>query len=165
MHLAIDSSTHEIVSGEMSMDWVHDSKVLPQLLNSLRWQISQVSADGVYDTRDCDEVTGRKNAQPAIPHRSNAALWEDEYPRNSATVALHNNSIEDWKVDNNYHKRSLAETAMYNWKQLIGEKLSFRNYNAQAGEVYAILKSSINSQGLVCPRKKLVLEGVKVITC
>ena len=87
IHLAIDASTHEIVSGEMSMDWVHDSKVFPQLVNPLRRQISQVFADGAYDTKDCYEVIGRKNAQPAIPPRFNATLWEDEHPRNSATVA------------------------------------------------------------------------------
>lgn len=39
-----------------------------------------------------------------------------------------------------YHKRSLSEAAMYRVKQLLGGKLSLRNYNAQVGETYAMIK-------------------------
>jgi len=40
-----------------------------------------------------------------------------------------------------YHKRSLSETAMYRVKQLLGGRLSLRNYNAQVGETYAMIKA------------------------
>lgn len=36
-----------------------------------------------------------------------------------------------------HHERSLSETAVYRYKQLLSEKLSFRNYNAQVGEIMA----------------------------
>lgn len=35
----------------------------------------------------------------------------------------------------------LSETAMYRVKQLLGGKLSLRNYNAQVGETYAMIKA------------------------
>lgn len=46
----------------------------------------------------------------------------------------------------NYHgairvKRSLSEIAMYQAKQLFGEKLNLRNYNALVDETYAMIKA------------------------
>ncbi|PCS23508.1 hypothetical protein [Candidatus Enterovibrio escicola] len=38
------------------------------------------------------------------------------------------------KEDRSYHKRSLAETAMFYYKQLLSPQLSLRNYNAQVDE-------------------------------
>ena len=42
--------------------------------------------------------------------------------------------------DSSYHQRSIAETAMYQFKQLIRPTLSLRNYNAQVGEILAGVK-------------------------
>lgn len=52
LHLAIDASTHEVVSAEVSLVSVGDKEVLPTLLNPLRRKIAQVSADGGYGKRD-----------------------------------------------------------------------------------------------------------------
>ncbi len=41
-----------------------------------------------------------------------------------------------------YHKRSLLETGMHRVKQLLGGKLSLRDYNAQVGEAYAMINHS-----------------------
>ncbi|WP_029810064.1 IS5/IS1182 family transposase, partial [Vibrio parahaemolyticus] len=43
LHLAIDTSTHEIVAAELSLSNVTDAEVLP----------IEISGDGAYDTRDC----------------------------------------------------------------------------------------------------------------
>ena len=40
-----------------------------------------------------------------------------------------------WKKISGYHRRSLAETVMYRFKQLLAWKVSLRNYNGQVGEV------------------------------
>ncbi|HDL9435312.1 TPA: IS5/IS1182 family transposase, partial [Vibrio cholerae] len=50
------------------------------------------------------------------------------------------------------HKRSLSETAMYRVKQLLGGRLSLRNYNAQVGETYAIIKALNKITGLGMPK-------------
>ncbi len=39
---------------------------------------------------------------------------------------------------------------MYRFKQLIGPKLSLRNYNAQVGEILAGVKVMNKLMGLVC---------------
>ncbi len=49
-----------------------------------------------------------------------------------------------------YHRRSLAETAMYRFKQLLVGKISLRNYNGQVGEVIAYVSTinKLNTPGL-----------------
>ncbi len=49
-----------------------------------------------------------------------------------------------------YHRRSLAETAMYRFKQLLVGKVSLRNYNGQVGEVMAYVRdiNKLNTFGL-----------------
>lgn len=157
LHLAVDADSHEVVSAEISLDWVHDAKVLPALFNPLRRQIKQVSADGAYDTKDCYDVISKKDAIATIPPRSNAALWEEGHPRNEAVGALHDGKLEEWKTESNYHKRSVAETAMYRYKQLIGDKLRLRNYDAQAGEIYTAVKALNKITSLGMPKRNTIV--------
>ena len=56
-----------------------------------------------------------------------------------------------------YHKRSLSETAIYRVKQLLGGELSLRNYNAQVGETYAMVKALNKLTGLVMPETQYVV--------
>jgi len=141
LHLAVDSNTHEIVSAEVTLVNVADNEVLPTLLNPLRRRIAQLSADGAYDTKACHKLLQRKDCKPTIPPRSNAGYWEDGHPRNEAVKALKTGQLAQWKQDNDYHQRSLSETAMYRYKQLVSPKLSLRDYNAQVGEALAGVKA------------------------
>lgn len=83
----------------------------------------------------------RKAIKPTIPPRSNAWLWEDGHPRNDAVHALKAGALNQWKRENDYHQRSLSETAMYRYKQLLSPKLALRDYNAQVGEALANVKA------------------------
>ncbi|EHH2448789.1 IS5 family transposase, partial [Vibrio vulnificus] len=142
LHLAVDTSTHEIVAAELSLSNVTDAEVLPNLLKQTRRRIIEISGDGAYDTRDCYEAIRFKRAVPLIPPREGAAFWENGHPRNLAVGCqkLHG-SNNKWKKRYGYHKRSLSETAMYRAKQLLGGRLSLRSYNAQVGETYAMIKA------------------------
>lgn len=137
LHLAVDADTHQIISAEVSLDSVHDSEVLPTLLKPLRRKIEQISADGAYDTKGCYEVIEKKNAKPTVNIRKNAGYWNKGHPRNEVVDALRAERLKEWKVESGYHKRSISETAMYRFKQLIGSKLSLRCYNAQVAEALA----------------------------
>lgn len=57
-------------------------------------------------------------------------------------------SNKKWKKKYGYHKRSLSETAKYRVKQLLGASLTLRNYNAQIGETYAMLKAFYKFTGI-----------------
>jgi len=61
-------------------------------------------------------------------------------------------SNNKWKKRYGYHKRSLSETAMYRVKQLLGGRLSLRNYNAQVGEAYPMIKALNKITGLGMPK-------------
>lgn len=141
LHLAIDADTHEAISAVVSLDSVGDNEVLPTLLNPLRRKIEQVSADGAYDTKACHQLLKRKGIKPTIPPRSNAGFWEDGHPRNEAVSALKAGQLEEWKREKDYHQRSLSETGMSRYKQLLSPKLALRDYNAQVGEVLANVKA------------------------
>ncbi|EGQ7975884.1 IS5/IS1182 family transposase, partial [Vibrio parahaemolyticus] len=61
-------------------------------------------------------------------------------------------SNKHWKKKYGYHKRSLSETAMFRVKKLLGDTLSLRNYNAQVGETYAMIKALNKLTGLGMPK-------------
>nr|BAX56788.1 transposase [Vibrio parahaemolyticus]BAX57049.1 transposase [Vibrio parahaemolyticus] len=74
LHLAVDTSTHEIVAAELSLSNVIDAEVLPNLLKQTRRRIIEISGDGAYDTRDCHDAIRFKRAVPLIPPREGAAF-------------------------------------------------------------------------------------------
>ncbi|PMU05927.1 IS5/IS1182 family transposase, partial [Aeromonas salmonicida] len=49
-----------------------------------------------------------------------------------------------------YHRRSLAETAMFRFKQLMAGQITLRKYNGQVGEVMAYVSAinKLNTLGL-----------------
>ncbi|MBT0234344.1 IS5 family transposase, partial [Vibrio campbellii] len=158
LHIAVDTSTHEIVAAELSLSNVTDAEVLPNLLKQTRRKIIEISGDGAYDTRNCHDAIRIKRAFPLIPPREGAAFWEEGHPRYLAVVCQKlYGSNNKWKKRYGYHKRSLSETAMYRVKQLLGGKLSLRNYNAQVGESYAMIKALNKLTGLGMPETQYVV--------
>ncbi|ENJ7186675.1 IS5 family transposase, partial [Vibrio fluvialis] len=158
LHLAVDTSTHEIVAAELSLSNVTDAEVLPNLLKQTRRRIIEISGDGAYDTRDCYDAIRFKRAVPLIPPREGAALWENGHPRNLAVGCQKlYGSNNKWKKRYGYHQRSLSETAMYRVKQLLGGRLSLRNYNAQVGETYAMIKALNKLTGLGMPETQCIV--------
>ncbi|WP_311043514.1 IS5 family transposase [Vibrio parahaemolyticus] len=158
LHLAVDTSTHEIVAAELSLLNVTDAEVLPNLLKQTRRRIIEISGDGAYDTRDCHDAIRFKRAVPLIPPREGAAFWENGHPRNLAVGCQRlYGSNNKWKKRYGYHKRSLSETVMFRVKQLLGVRLSLRNYNAQVGETYAMIKALNKLTGLGMPETQCVV--------
>ena len=111
-----------------------------------------MSGDGAYDTRACHTAIKMKRAVALIHPREGAAFWERGHPRNLA-VGYQKlcGSNKYWKERYGYHKRSLSETVMYRVKQLLGGRLSLKNYNAQVGETYAMIKALNKLTGLCMP--------------
>ncbi|MCX8773623.1 IS5 family transposase [Vibrio parahaemolyticus] len=158
LHLAVDTSTHDIVAAELILLNVTDAEVLPNLLKQTRRRIIEISGDGAYDTRDCHDAIRFKRAVPLIPPREGAAFWENGHPRNLAVGCQRlYGSNNKWKKRYGYHKRSLSETVMFRVKQLLGGRLSLRNYNAQVGETYAMIKALNKLTGLGMPETQCVV--------
>ena len=77
-----------------------------------------------------------KQAQANIPPRKNANLSEqDKSPSRDQNIrAIRQVGRKQWKQDIGYHRRSLAETAMYRIKQLFGSQLACRSLPHQITE-------------------------------
>lgn len=143
LHLAADSATHEIICADLSLSGTTDAQALPGLINQTHRKIREASADGAYDTRYCHDALQRKKIRPLIPPRSGAQYWSEKYhERNHAVANQHLSGSNDvWKKKVGYHRRSIAETAMFRIKTLLGSHLSLRNYDAQVGEAMAMVKA------------------------
>ncbi|MFA0201470.1 transposase, partial [Vibrio atlanticus] len=53
LHIAVDTSTYEVIAAELSLSMVTDGEVLPNLLKQTRRSLLEVSGDDAYDTRAC----------------------------------------------------------------------------------------------------------------
>jgi hypothetical protein len=140
LHLAVNLENSEYVGVELTEEGAGDGEVLPSLLEQLGEQkIDYAAGDGGYDTRDVYAAIAQHGGQAVIPPRDNAAYWESGHPRNAAVAACRRDGRPAWKRESGYHRRSLAETAVYRFKQLIGERLWARTGDNQAAEVYAAI--------------------------
>lgn len=141
LHVAVDEATQEIVATLTTTNAVGDSEGLPRMLDQVPEPIEQVSADGSYDTRACHEAIAQRQARAAIPPRENAQPWEPNpdgsvHPRTAILERIGQVGRAQWKKESSYHRRSLAETAMFRLKTLFGGQLQARTFAAQVAEAY-----------------------------
>jgi IS5 family transposase len=142
LHLGVDESTGEILAAVVTTNNVHDSKVLPDLLDATEADIEQVSADGAYDKRDCYNALTERGATAAIPPQKNAKIWQHgnckapPHPRDENLRAIRKRGRKSWKRGSNYHRRSIAETTMFRLKAIFGGKLRSRKFDNQAAELF-----------------------------
>lgn len=139
LHLAVDEKEHSIEACLITADNVHDCEALPELLNQIDANIDQVTGDGAYDTHDSYLTTINKGAKPCFPPRINAvrhkATDEAHRLRNHVVSQVGYHGLKYWKKKNNYHRRCLAETAMFRFKQLLGERIQARTIACQSREI------------------------------
>ncbi|PCS21736.1 Mobile element protein [Candidatus Enterovibrio escicola] len=133
-------SIHQVISAKVSLISVGDNEVLPTLLNPLRRKRQQVNVDGVSNTKACHLLLKNKGISPSIPPQSNSEYWKERHPRNEAVKELKEDKLAEWKKDRGYHKLSLAEIAMFRYKQLLNHKLTLRDDNDQVSETLASVK-------------------------
>lgn len=137
VHLAADADAKDVLGLEVTtVEW-SDSEMFESLIDQVEGNIEQIDADGAYDTRAVYDVASKRDAKLVVPPRKNAVPWEDGHPRSDALESIAENGLAEWKRSNNYHKRSIAENAMYRLKQLFGDSLASRIFETQETEVHA----------------------------
>lgn len=146
LHLAVDAETHEVIAAELTAALVGDAKVLPDLLDQLPTEdsIATVAADGAYDTHACHQAVQNRQALALIPPRTGAVPWpslakNQPHPRSTILERIQQNGRKAWKQQSGYHRRSLAETAMFRLKTLFGRRLKNHRFDTQTTEAYARL--------------------------
>ncbi|KGW18152.1 IS5 family transposase [Burkholderia pseudomallei] len=141
VHLALDTNTGQLRAALMTHQDVADGEVLPELLEqvSADESIDTIGGDGAYDTQACYASITARGAIPSIPPREGAVHWPTTTPgasrRNAALDAIAQGSRREWKQQSGYHRRSLAENAMYRLKTLTDPCLWARRTDTQATEV------------------------------
>lgn len=141
LHLSVDAATHEIQAVELTDASVDDAEAGCQLLHDTPGPIEQVSGDGCYDKRKFyNACTEREVDRIAVPPQRNARIWQHgnsskpPLPRDQNLRRIRRVGRKRWKQESDYHRRSLAETAMFRFKIIFGNTLSARTLPRQIAE-------------------------------
>lgn len=103
--------------------------------------LDRVGADGAYDTFDVYDVISNYGATPVIPPQKNAKIKKHgncngpPLPRDEAIRYIRQHGRNKWKRTHSYHRRSLAETAVYRFKGLMGRFVEARTWENERTEV------------------------------
>lgn len=139
--MAYDESTHQILAISLTGNDIDDASMLEPLLEQVPIVISKVAADGAYDRKKVYNYLQQRQIQALIPPRTNAIIWRDkqgkvlEHQRNLSVLTSKGIGLTEWKKQTGYHRRSMAETAMYRLKTTFGERLKSRQITNQKVEV------------------------------
>ena len=141
LHLAVDEATGEILASAVTDNSCHDGEMLGGLLDEITDPISQVDADGAYDTGYCYDFIEARGAVAGIPPQRNAKIWfhgnrkTPRHPRDENLRKIRLVGRAKWKRLVGYHRRSLAETTMFRFKTAFGGKVSSRKIDRQVNEL------------------------------
>lgn len=141
LHLSVDENTHEIQALVLTEAGVDDAEAGKQLVNDTPGEIEQVSGDGSYDkAKFYDVCTARRVKRITIPPRHDAKIWQHgncktaPLPRDQNLRRIRQVGRKRWKQEAGYHRRSLAETAVFRFKIIFGNMLSTRTLPRQITE-------------------------------
>ena len=140
LHLAVDPDSGEILASDLTDKDVGDPNRVGTLLDQIAGDIASVTADGAYDGDPVYQAVADRapEATVVIPPRATATLsaQADQAPtqrdRHLQTIARRGR--RGWQRATGYGRRSLAETAMFRYKTLIGRRLRARSLPGQKAE-------------------------------
>jgi hypothetical protein len=141
VHLGVDEASGEIVAAVVSTNNYSDSQLLPDLLEQVEEELAQVSGDGGYDRRTCYEAIRARHARATIPPQRNAKIWQhgntkaERLARDQNLRRIRQVGRAVWKRESGYHRRSLAETAMFRLKTIFSERVTARGFAGQAAQL------------------------------
>lgn len=141
LHLSVDEVSQQIQAVVLTEANVDDAEAGCQLLNDTPGPIEQVSGDGAYDKRKFYDACADREAQRiAVPPQRNARIWQHgnstkpPLPRDQNLRRIRRVGRKRWKQETSYHRRSLAETAMFRFKIIFGDHLVSRELPQQMTE-------------------------------
>lgn len=168
LHIGIDAETQEIVVCQLTDTGGGDAKTGEEMLDRVGNKLKTVLGDGSYDAGRLRAKAHKRGAKVVVPPPSNAAYkgaqegWQRERDATLAEIeglGGREDGLRIWKVLTGYHRRSLAETAMYRIKQLMGSTLKARCMERQRTEAYCkcVIINKMNNLGM--PRGEWILQA------
>lgn len=141
LHLSVDEASQMIQAVVLTEAGVHDADAGCQLLDETDAVIEQVSGDGTYDKRKFYQACAQHQVQRiAVPPQRNAHIWQHgnaqqpPLPRDQNLRRIRQVGRKRWKQESGYHRRSLAETAIFRLKLIFGNTLRARTMPRQIVE-------------------------------
>jgi hypothetical protein len=135
----------------------------PEAANAVT-TLDTVGGDGAYDTWEVYDVIEDYGATPVIPPQRNAKIKKPgncsgpPLPRDEAIRYIRGHGRKKWKRVSCYHRRSLAETAVYRFKTLMGRFVEARTWENERTEVRLKVRALNLMTGLGMP-KTAEIEG------
>jgi hypothetical protein len=129
LHLGIDAGTHEMVAAELTPDDVGDVSEVPELLDQIDAGVASLTADGAYDGAVVYDAAAKRYPEAAviIPPRCTAVPGETATTqRDGHLVMIAKRGRMNWQRQSGDNRRSLAETGVYRYKNIIGRRLYAR---------------------------------------
>jgi transposase len=133
-HISVGVKTNIVTAVELTEENCNDSPYFRPLVEKTaeNFQISEVSADKAYSSRENMEIVTDKGGVPFIPFKSNAT------PRAARSSTWHKMyyyfQFRREEFLQHYHKRSNVETAFHMIKTKFGDSLKSRSKRAQVNE-------------------------------
>jgi hypothetical protein len=140
IHIAVDPETSIIHALELTTNSIDDASMTEPLLNDIKDNINKFGGDGAYDKTKVYDFLENENIKPIIPPRKNAKIKKHgnckgkKKPRDKAIRYIRKHGRKKWKNKHQYHKRSIAETTMFRYKTIFGDRLQSRTIERQIVE-------------------------------
>jgi len=139
LHLGVDPNTHEIVAERLTSNSVDDAEAVADLLKEIPTVVTSFAADGAYDKVKVRKQLVAKGIKQVIPPQKTAVVSKKPpdkalLERDEAIRRIKQIGRAEWKKEVGYHKRSMAEVAMYRYKTILGDKLMSRKFENEAIE-------------------------------
>lgn len=141
LHLGVDEGTGELAAAVVTTNDFGDGQVLADLLGQVDEELRQVTGDGGYDDRQCYDAIRERKARAVIPPQKGARIWRhgntcgERHARDENLRYLRAHGRAKWKRDYEYHRRSLAEVAVFRLKMVFGASAGARSFAGQASQL------------------------------
>lgn len=169
LHLAVDPQSGEIEAVLLTENNVHDAEAIEPLLEQIEQPIDHLAGDGSYDRRHVYDRLRQHSpgAKPLIPPRKDAHIWQHgnrhapPHPRDENLRAIRQMGRKAWKETSGYHQRSSAETAVFRYKTIFGDRLSARLLDTQRTEALICCAALNRMTHLGMPESYKVIPSVE----
>ena len=131
IHVAVDVKTKKILSMKVTDEHIHDSKMLPELIDNIIKSEDMSTTtlgklfgdDGAYEGNDIFRYRGDNGILPCIKVRKNARVrWKKgNFLRNLSVISQKKNDLQKWKDSVSYGQRWIVETVFSSIKRMFGE--------------------------------------------
>ena len=136
-----DVTSHEVKAVVVSTNDFKDGELLDDLLDQLPPNIEKFFADGAYESFQNFQSIQQVGAIPVVPPRKDAKIRQ--HGNSSKPALARDRTLRDirrlgksgWKKATCYHLRNIAETAMFRFKEIFGDKLQARTFKRQVVEL------------------------------